>query len=355
MHIVDGEIVTDDKHAISAEKARALANYRMAQGDVVLGRRGEMGRCAIVRSAHHGFLCGTGSLLLRPGPLLSAEYLRLLLSSKAMVRTMELASLGTTMPNLNQSIVANLRVPLPPPDEQCRIAGILDRAADLRELRRTVTNRSTELPAAIFLEMFGDPGTAPLGDSAPLDELVSFCSGATPSKANPAYWQGDVPWFSPKDLKSAVLLDSIDHISESVISSTSLKAIPPGTVLIVVRGMILAHTVPISIVETRCTINQDLKALIPRVEIEPVFLHTALTVQYARILGCVSTAAHGTKRIEIQDLKRIRIPRPGPVAEKEFAKRVERAASVARSAATQDAAIDELFSALQTRAFSGEL
>jgi type I restriction enzyme, S subunit len=163
MHIVDGRIVTDDRHAIAPEKARELANYRMAEGDVVLGRRGEMGRCAVVQAADHGSLCGTGSLIIRPGPLLSSEYLRLLLSSQDMVRTMERASLGTTMPNLNQTIVADLPVRLPPLDDQRRIAAILDHADALRTTHRKSRSLSDGLGRAIFLDMFGDPDKSSIG------------------------------------------------------------------------------------------------------------------------------------------------------------------------------------------------
>lgn len=97
-----------------------------------------------------------------------------------------------------------------------------------------------------------------------LGEVVDFYSGATPAKANTAWWQGDVSWFSAKDLKTRMLRDSIDHVSSEVFASTPLRLLPAGTVVMVVRGMILAHTVPICEMAVEGAINQDIKALIPR-------------------------------------------------------------------------------------------
>ncbi|MFC9519190.1 restriction endonuclease subunit S [Nocardiaceae bacterium NPDC056970] len=143
-----------------------------------------------------------------------------------------------------------------------------------------------------------------------LGEVVDFYSGGTPSKGKAEFWDGDVPWFSAKDMKRPRLTDSIDHITEAVFSSTSLRKIPAGTVAMVVRGMILAHTVPIAILDVDAAINQDMKALLPRRDIEPSFLAAMLRAQHATILAQVSTAAHGTKKLESRVLEEIRIPLP---------------------------------------------
>jgi type I restriction enzyme, S subunit len=143
-----------------------------------------------------------------------------------------------------------------------------------------------------------------------LGEIVDFYSGGTPSKAKTELWDGDVPWFSAKDMKRPRLTDSADHVSDSVFRTTSLRKLPAGTVAMVVRGMILAHTVPISILDVESAINQDLKALRPRYEIEPSFLAAMLRAQHSTILSQVSTAAHGTKKLDTRVLENIRIPLP---------------------------------------------
>lgn len=152
-----------------------------------------------------------------------------------------------------------------------------------------------------------------------LGDVVDFYSGGTPSKAKAELWDGCIPWFSAKDMKSPRLTDSADHVSDDVFSSTSLRKLPAGTVAMVVRGMILAHTVPIAILDVEAAINQDLKALRPRCEIEPSFLAAMLRAQHASILSEVSTAAHGTKKLDSRVLENLRIPLPPPTEQRRIA------------------------------------
>ena len=73
-HIVDGKVAPDSKLTISDKKYDELEAYHLHTGDVVMGRRGEMGRCAVVPS--EGFLCGTGSLLIRTKGEVTADYIQ---------------------------------------------------------------------------------------------------------------------------------------------------------------------------------------------------------------------------------------------------------------------------------------
>lgn len=145
---------------------------------------------------------------------------------------------------------------------------------------------------------------------ARLGDVVDFYSGGTPSKSSPELWDGGVPWFSAKDIKKPRLEDSADHVAEDVFTKTRLRRLPAGTLVMVVRGMILAHTVPISVLDVEATINQDLKALIPREEVDPTFLAAMLQAQHSSILAQVSTAAHGTTKLETRVLENVQVPLP---------------------------------------------
>ena len=98
--------------------------------------------------------------------------------------------------------------------------------------------------------------------SLPLSELGFFFGGKTPSTHKSNFWNGLIPWVSAKDMKSDFILDSEDHITEEGLNS-GLTLIPPNSVLMVVRSGILRRTFPVAINMVPCTINQDLKALIP--------------------------------------------------------------------------------------------
>lgn len=114
LQIIDGKIVPTSTMAITETAARKLSDFRLAAGNVVIARRGEMGRCAIVRQLEHGWLCGTGSMIIRPGPSLDSRFIQRVLSSSPIVAAIENASVGSTMINLNQAALGNLLISLPP-------------------------------------------------------------------------------------------------------------------------------------------------------------------------------------------------------------------------------------------------
>lgn len=120
MHINAGKIEPSSSTTISSEKASELSDFLLRAGDVVIARRGVMGRCAVVQPEQHGWLCGTGSMILRPAECLLADYLQIFLSSPATVAELEAGAVGSTMVNLNQGILLQLQIVLPSLDKQLR-------------------------------------------------------------------------------------------------------------------------------------------------------------------------------------------------------------------------------------------
>jgi len=115
-HIIDGQIVPDDELTVSDTKYTELSPYHLFPGDVVMGRRGEMGRCAVVEKS--GLLCGTGSLLIRTHGDLSADFIQKIISFPSFKRTIEDMAVGQTMPNLNVPIVSSFEIIKPPKSVQ---------------------------------------------------------------------------------------------------------------------------------------------------------------------------------------------------------------------------------------------
>lgn len=111
-HIVDGKISVDISLTISDEKYEELTAYHLKTDDIVLGRRGEMGRCAVVRE--EGLLCGTGSLIIRPNDKLKPYFLQTIISNPTYKKIIEDKAVGVTMMNLNVPIVESLRIPMLP-------------------------------------------------------------------------------------------------------------------------------------------------------------------------------------------------------------------------------------------------
>ena len=111
-HIIDGKIVIDEKLTVSHQKYVELEAYHLKAGDVVMGRRGEMGRCAVV--SQEDLLCGTGSLLIRPKGKVTADYIQKIISFPSIKKMIEDMAVGQTMPNLNVPIVSAFQIIKPP-------------------------------------------------------------------------------------------------------------------------------------------------------------------------------------------------------------------------------------------------
>ncbi len=133
-HIIDGRIVIDPKLTVSDAKYAELSAYIMHIGDVVLGRRGEMGRCAVVDE--EGYLCGTGSMTLRTGDEMKPYFLQSILSSPAFRRIIEDKAVGVTMKNINVAIVSGLMIPKLPVDLQEQYLELVEQSDKSKYLLR---------------------------------------------------------------------------------------------------------------------------------------------------------------------------------------------------------------------------
>lgn len=148
-----------------------------------------------------------------------------------------------------------------------------------------------------------------------LGDLASFISGGTPSKQVAAYWGGDTPWVSAKDLKTLRISTSLDTLSDQGRTVASLG--PPGTILILVRGMSLFKSIPLGIAMREIAINQDMKGLVPNKKVTPAFLAYSLLAHESHLLQMVEAAGHGTGRLDTDALKDfiVRVPPLGEQAD----------------------------------------
>lgn len=132
-NMVNGKIVPSDKMMVSEETLRRLSSYILHARMIVLGRRGEMGRCAVVTENEDGWLCGTGSFFMEPSVSLYVYYVASLFSSPYVKFYLGGESVGTTMSNLNHAILSKMPIPLPPLAEQKRIVEKLEELLPLCE------------------------------------------------------------------------------------------------------------------------------------------------------------------------------------------------------------------------------
>jgi len=143
----------------------------------------------------------------------------------------------------------------------------------------------------------------PMGwEAVGLLDVCAVGGGATPSKGNPSYWNGDIPWVSPKDMKVDLIEDSQDHVSPKALSETRLPLVAKNSLLVVVRGMILVHSFPVAVTTKEVTLNQDMKSFTPYLEGLTGFLALALKGFKPEILSLVARSTHGTCKLESEKL-----------------------------------------------------
>ncbi len=196
-----------------------------------------------------------------------------------------------------------------------------DEPASLLKSRINLKNDWVELTVSnqIDAESIWPEGIVPylLPDSwewIRLSELGGFLGGGTPSKERAEFWKGEIPWVSPKDMKRPCLEDAIDHISRLGIENSSAKMIAKGSLLMVVRGIILVHSFPVALAMKELTINQDMKALYLAIPEMGEYLLTCLAAEKRRVLKYVERSSHGTCRLPTNSIANFPIPLP-PLAE----------------------------------------
>jgi len=143
-HMVGGHIKEDPSVSVPVIKAEELSSYKLATGDIVMARRGEVGRCAVVTDRENGWLCGTGRFVLRFHPAMNRQFILLLFSTDTVRDYLTGNSVGTTMTNLNHGILKKMPVALPPVQEQHRIVQKVDELMALcDQLKERLNQAST--------------------------------------------------------------------------------------------------------------------------------------------------------------------------------------------------------------------
>jgi type I restriction enzyme S subunit len=225
------------------------------------------------------------------------------------------------------SIFEDIELELPPRPEQTKIAAILASVDQAIEAMQAVIEQLRVVKKAMMAELLtrglrgrherfkqSEMGEVPEHwHLATLGECGRWLSGGTPSKQDASLWTGPIPWVSPKDMKKARIGDAMDHVAEAALARGTQLA-PVGSILMVVRGMILAHTFPVALTTVPVAFNQDIKALVPSHEFDCEFVLYWLQHLGAEILQAAEVANHGTKRLPSELLFACAVPRP-PIAE----------------------------------------
>lgn len=258
---------------------------RFAKDDVLFGKLRPY--LAKVYLAEKEGMATTEALILVSDAVLVPEFLKYLMISEKFIDAVSGTTYGAKMPRANWDAIGSIPILLPTQKEQQQIAAFLDwktgQIDALLEKKRELLKKLSEKRLAVITLAVtrGLNPTVPLRDTGVpwlghipahwkqrrLKFCVTVTGGGTPNTSTPEYWEGDIPWVSPKDMKLDYITETEDNITELGLAESASSLIPPNRVLVVVRSGILRHTIPVALNKVSVAINQDMKALSPEVEL----------------------------------------------------------------------------------------
>jgi type I restriction enzyme S subunit len=226
--------------AITEQAARKLADFCLSAGSIVIGRRGEMGRCALVGNSQEGWLCGTGSMIIRVSRELDAGFLQRVLSSPPVIAAIENTPVGSTMINLNQGTLGNLVVPVPPRKaEQEAIAEALNDADALIESQEQLLAKKRHLKQAAVQELLTGkmrlPGFSGEWEVDCIENLACITTGG--KNTQDRIDDGQFPFFVRS--QTVERINSYSYDGEAVL--TAGDGVGTGKVFHYINGKFDAH------------------------------------------------------------------------------------------------------------------
>ena len=362
-NIDDDKIVPDREKQVGAAAAKRLSSYALKAGDIVVGRRGEIGRCATVSPDEAGWICGTGCFFIRPKPEADPNFLAQLLRSPRYREMLERAATGTTMKNMSNATLANLPIALPPASEQRRIVAILDEAfegiATAKANAEKNLQNAREWAARQLATALGAASTNGRGDT--LEKLVAPSCTLSYGIVQPGdEVSGGLPVVRPVDLgDKTVYADGLKRIDPALARSYARTTLEGNDLLLCVRGT----TGTVAMADFALAGANVTRGIVP-IRFEPETISQAFGYYLLRsepVQAQIRTKTYGTAlmQINIGDLRKIVVA--FPPLEKQTAL-VEQLDAIQEAAdhltdvyARKRTALDELKRSLLHQAFSGGL
>ena len=260
---------------------------------------------------------------------------------------------STTVKIVNKSRFSELTIPLPPLEEQRRIAAILDKADALRQKRRAALLKIDSLALSLFIENFGDPINNPKGwPVLPLCEIGAVITGNTPSRTKPCYFGTAIEWIKSDNINN--LHYYVTRATESL--SNAGKAVartaPPNSILVTCIAGTPSCIGNAAMVDREVAFNQQINALVPS-QGNPHFLYALILAAKRKIQEASTNGMKGM--VSKSRFERICLPFPPIILQENFANQATLLRDVQADNRASLLQFDILTSCLQHRAFRGEL
>jgi len=315
-----GEFELSDLRTMRFEP-KEMDRYGLKFGDIVMCEGGEPGRCAIWKDQIPGMMIQKAIHRIRPKEFLDYRFLFYSFLRLGNSRIFDQYFTGATIKHLPGEKLAKVEVDIPPLPIQQRIAGILSAYDELIENSQRRIRILEALARALYREWFVHfrfPGhenhprvASPLGEipqgweTIAFTEIADVLSGGTPKTSTLEYWDGEIPFFTPRDAPDCFYVEDADkHVTELGLSKCASQLYPPDTVFITARGTVGKVTLP----SVPMAMNQSCYALRGKSGISQrfLFLMTLQQVEYLK----TNTGGATFDTIVVDTFRRMQIAKP---------------------------------------------
>jgi type I restriction enzyme S subunit len=262
---------------------------------------------------------------------------------------------GAVRDSLKYKGLENIKLPLPPRNDQLRIAHLLGKVEELIARRRLHLQQLDDLLRSVFLVMFGDPTRNEKGwDTPPLRAFGKISTGNTPPRNDPTnYAESYIEWIKTDNITTdaTFVTAAAEHLSEA--GAKRARTVEAGALLVACIAGSMASIGRAALTDRKVAFNQQINAIQPGADVDPVFLHVLFRLSRSYIQ---SHATKGMKNILSKgDFEQIRMVRPPLNLQREFASVARRVDTLAGRYRQTLANLETLYAALSQSAFKGEL
>ncbi|MGB0466907.1 MAG: restriction endonuclease subunit S [Pontibacterium sp.] len=285
---------------------------------------------------------------------LDRMYLAHYLRSNQFVNWVSAQVAGAKMPRVSMKVFWEHEIPLPPLDEQKRIAAILDKADALRRKRQQAIDLADQFLRSVFLDMFGDPVTNPKGWlMPPLKELSLVVTGNTPSRAAPENYGCGIEWIKSDNINTPLhyLTEAKERLSDTGLEKG--RSVPCGSVLITCIAGSPQCIGNAAIANRKVAFNQQINALIPRESTTTEYLYSLALFGKKLIQGASTNSMKGM--VSKGNLEQLKVPAPPLELQERYSGMFRDFLKKRRRLSDSIEHSEKLFFSLSQQAFSGQL
>lgn len=270
--------------SLKIEEAPSRAKQIVQLNDILVSTvRPNLNAVTIIdNETKNKMVASTGFCVLRASEKIEPRYLFYFVQSPTFINSMTAQATGASYPAVSNSIVKSSHIPLPDLPTQRRIADTLDKVSEGIEVCRRMLGELDLMVKAKFVEMFGEPiantHSLPL---IPLSEIGNWSSGGTPSRSTPAYFEGNIDWYSAGELNTLYLEGSIEKITQDALENSAAKLFSAGSMLV---GMYDTAALKMGILKRSSASNQACACIEPNDNIDIVWLYHVLQIMKPHFL-----------------------------------------------------------------------